>query len=107
MLYNAGLYYDDHAFDASVATTYTGPNYTDNSNAIRLNGFNTVRVVAGYTLPLANKQSVRLGLDVYNLFDSQGISEGSPRQVAQTVGAYFVGRPILPRRVSAKLSYNF
>lgn len=107
VLYNAGLYYDDRAFDASIATTYTGPNYTDNSNAIRLNGFNTVRVVAGYTLPLANKQSVRLGLDVYNLFDSQGISEGSPRQVAQTVGAYFVGRPILPRRVSAKLSYNF
>lgn len=107
VLYNAGLYYDDHRFDASVATTYTGPNYTDNSNAIRLNGFNTVRVVAGYTLPLAGKQSVRLGVDVYNLFDSQGISEGSPRQVTQTVGAYFVGRPILPRRLSAKLSYNF
>ncbi len=107
VLYNAGLYYDDGALDASLATTYTGPNYTDNSNAIRLDGFNTVRLVAGYKLPLRNSQSVRLGLDVYNLFDSQGISEGSPRQVSQTVGAYFVGRPILPRRISAKLSYSF
>ncbi|MCP3734304.1 TonB-dependent receptor [Sphingomonas sp. RP10(2022)] len=107
VLYNAGLYYDDDAFDASVATTYTGPNYTDNSNAIRLNGFNTVRLIAGYKLPLADRQSVRLGVDVYNLFDSQGISEGSPRQVSQTVGTYFVGRPILPRRLSIRLSYDF
>ena len=107
VLYNAGLYYDDTAYDASIATTYTGPNYTDNSNAIRLDGFNTVRLIAGYKLPLADRQSVRLGVDVYNLFDSQGISEGSPRQVSQTVGAYFVGRPILPRRVSARLSYSF
>ena len=107
VLYNAGLYYDDGALDASFATTYTGPNYTDNSNAIRLDGFNTVRLIAGYKLPLANTQSVRLGLDVYNLFDSRGISEGSPRQVTQTVGTYFVGRPILPRRLSVKLSYSF
>jgi iron complex outermembrane recepter protein len=107
VLYNAGLYYDDGRLDASMATTYTGPNYTDNSNAIRLNGFNTVRLVAGYKLPLGNRQGLRLGVDVYNLFDSAGISEGSPRQVSQTVGTYFVGRPILPRRVSVKLSYNF
>lgn len=108
VLYNAGLYYDDGAIDASMATTYTGPNYTDNSNAIRLDGFNTVRLVAGYKLPLGSgRQAVRLGVDVYNLFDSQGISEGSPRQVAQTVGTYFVGRPILPRRVSLKLSVSF
>jgi outer membrane cobalamin receptor len=107
VLYNAGLYYDDGAFDASMATTYTGPNYTDNSNAIRLNGFNTVRLIAGYTLPLANRQAVRIGVDVYNLFDSAGISEGSPRQVSQAVGAYFVGRPILPRRVSVRLGYTF
>lgn len=107
VLYNAGLYYDDGRLDASMATTYTGPNYTDNSNAIRLNGFNTVRLVAGYKLPLGNRRGLRLGVDVYNLFDSAGISEGSPRQVSQTVGTYFVGRPILPRRVSVKLSYNF
>ena len=107
MLYNGGLYYDDGALDMSFATTYPGPNYTDNSNAIRLDGFNTVRLIAGYKLPLANTQSVRLGVDVCNLFDSRGISEGSPRQVTQTVGAYFVGRPILPRRLSVRLSYSF
>jgi hypothetical protein len=46
-------------------------------------------------------------VDVYNLFDSEGITEGSPRQVSQTIGAYFVGRPILPRRIAAKLTYTF
>ena len=107
VLYNAGLYYDDGALDASIATTYTGPNYTDNSNAIELAGYNTWRLVAGYKLNVGGAQSLRLGLDVYNLFDSDGITEGSPRQVSQTVGAYFVGRPILPRRISAKLTYTF
>ena len=107
VLYNAGLYYDDDRLDASIATTYTGPNFTDNSNAIELDGFNTWRLIAGYKLPLGNRQTVRLGVDVYNLFDSEGITEGSPRQVSQTVGAYFVGRPILPRRISARLTYSF
>ena len=107
VLYNAGLYYDDGRLDASIATTYTGPNYTNNDNAIRLRGYNTWRLVAGYRIPLPNRQAVRVSVDVYNLFDSDGITEGSPRQVSQTVGAYFVGRPILPRRVSAKLTYTF
>ena len=44
---------------------------------------------------------------MYNLFNSSGITEGSPRQVSQTIGAYFVGRPILPRRISANISYKF
>jgi len=107
VLYNAGLYYDDGAFDASIASTYTGPNYTDNSNAIRLGGFSTWRLIAGYKIPTGNRQGLRLGVDVYNLFNSHGITEGSPRQVSQTIGAYFVGRPILPRRISAKLTYTF
>lgn len=107
VLYNAGLYYDDNRLDASIATTYTGPNYTDNSNAIELDGFNTWRLIAGYKLGLGGTQSLRVGVDVYNLFNSSGITEGSPRQVSQTIGAYFVGRPILPRRISANISYKF
>ena len=107
VLYNAGLYYDDGALDASIASTYTGPNYTDNSNAIRLDGFSTWRLVAGYKIPMGGNRGLRVGIDVYNLFNSDGITEGSPRQVSQTVGAYFVGRPILPRRFSANLTYSF
>jgi iron complex outermembrane recepter protein len=105
-LYNAGLYYDDHVFDASFSTTYTGPNYTDPSNAIRLDGFNVEQLVVGYTLPIARGR-FRVSGDVWNVFNDQGITEGSPRQATQTLGAYFIGRPILPRRFTAKLTYSF
>jgi iron complex outermembrane receptor protein len=108
-LYNAGLYYDDGAWDGSVYTNYTGSNFTDPSNAIELDGFNVVRADLGYTLERTDGRSLRLGLDVFNVFDDQGITEGSPRQGPAQVsaGAYFIGRPVLPRRYTVRLTYSF
>lgn len=108
VLYNIGLYYDDGALDASIFTNYTGDNYTASTNTIELQGWNVANLDAGYSFGIgANK--LRIGVNVFNLFNSDAVTEGSPRQdVNQTVGgAYFVGRPVLPRRYTARLTYSF
>jgi outer membrane receptor protein involved in Fe transport len=109
LLYNAGLYYDDGALDASIFTYHTGDNYTAANNAITLDGWNIVNLDAGYKFDVGGDRNVRVGVNVFNLFESDAVTEGSPRQdINQTVGgAYFVGRPVLPRRITAKVTFNF
>lgn len=108
VLYNAGLYYDDGRLDASVFTNYTGDNFTAANNSIELKGFNVVSLDAGYKFDFSGHQT-RLGVNVFNLLDTDATTEGSPRQdSAQTTGgAYFVGRPVLPRRITARLTMRF
>ena len=107
-LYNAGLYYDDGTWDASLFTNFTGSNYTSSSNTILLDEWNIVNLDVGYTLPIGAK-SARFSLNVYNLFDDDAVTEGSPRQDNNQAanGAFFVGRPVLPRRILARVTYNF
>lgn len=108
LLYNAGLYYDDGAFDLSVFTNYTGPNFTASNNLIELDGWNIANLDAGYKVPVATG-SLRVSVNVFNLFNTDAVTEGSPRQDANQVanGAFFVGRPVLPRRITGRLTYNF
>ena len=97
-----GLYYDNAAFDANFGFNYTGQKFTDDTNNIELDAITIGRLGAGYTFSkLDNNQSVRLGFSVFNLFDSSGITEGNPRagSAGQTESEFFVGRPILPRRI--------
>ena len=109
LLYNAGLYYDDDLFDVSFYTNYTGDNFTANTNQIRLQGWNVVNLDAGVKVRVMGDRHVRLGVNVFNLFEEDAATEGSPRQDSnQTVGgAYFVGRPVLPRRITGRLTFNF
>ncbi len=108
ILYNAGLYYDDKTFDLSFYTNYTGDNFTASNNAIRLAGWNVFNLDAGVTVKPFGR-SVRLGVNVFNLFDTDAVTEGSPRQDNNQAvgGAYFVGRPVLPRRISARATFKF
>ena len=107
-LYNAGLFYDNGTFDLSVFTNYTGSNFTAASNAIELEGWNIANLDAGYTLGMG-KSSLRLSVNVFNLFDTDAVTEGSPRQDVNQVanGAFFVGRPVLPRRITARATFTF
>jgi iron complex outermembrane recepter protein len=108
ILYNAGLYYDDDRFDASLFTNYTGDNFTASNNAIELDGFHVVNLDAGYKMHFGENQA-RIGVNVFNLLDTDATTEGSPRQdnSQSAGGAFFVGRPVLPRRVSVRLTLNF
>ena len=107
-IYNAGLYYDDGRFDAALFTTHTGSTFTTEANTIQLDSYDVARVDLGYRFEWGDN-SARVGFDVYNLFDDDGITEGSPRQdTSQTVGgAYFVGRPVLPRRYTVQVTVDF
>ncbi|NUR44688.1 MAG: TonB-dependent receptor [Sphingomonas sp.] len=108
LLYNAGLYYDDDRFDVSIFTNYTGDVYTASANTIKLKGFNVVNLDAGVKLGIIGRK-VRLGVNVFNLLNTDATTEGSPRQDNNqtTGGAFFVGRPVLPRRIAARLTVDF
>ncbi|MCJ9430473.1 TonB-dependent receptor [Kordiimonas marina] len=106
---NAGLYYDDGTLDGSFYATYVGDNYANDSNTVKLNAYTIARLDAGYTFHVTGTQTARIGLSIFNLFNSEGITEGSPRQGSgqANAGDYFVGRPILPRRVFVRMTYKF
>lgn len=108
-MYSAGVYFDNKAIDISLSNTFTSDKFTDDNNAVELDGFNIARVNAGYTFSLGEDESLRLGVSVFNLFESEGVTEGSPRQGATQTGTgdFFVGRPILPRRVFIRAEFNF
>jgi outer membrane receptor for Fe3+-dicitrate len=108
LLYNAGLYYDDDRFDASIFTNYTGDVYTASANTIKLKGFNVVNLDAGVKFGIIGRK-VRFGVNVFNLLNTDATTEGSPRQDNNhtTGGQFFVGRPVLPRRIAVRLTVDF
>lgn len=105
---NAGLVFDNDAIDANVSWNYQSDAFANNLNTVSLPAYSLVRAGIGYTLPVGDDE-IRIGASVFNLFNSQGLAEGSPRiGSGQTAGGqFFVGRPILPRRFTITASYKF
>jgi len=106
---NLGVTYNNGVVDARLAVSYFGDAFANDSNTVVLDSHNITTLDFGYTWELANEQKIRLGLGVFNLFDSDGITEGSPRQGNSQIsdGEFFVGRPILPRRINITARYDF
>jgi len=105
---NVGFYYDKNSFDANISTTYTGKKYAADNNAVELDAINIMRLGAGYTMNFGgDEDSLRLGFSVFNLLNDAGVTEGNPRDVGQTEGAFFFGRPILPRRFFLTATFDF
>lgn len=105
-----GLNYDNGAFDANISSNFLGSKFANNSNSVELDGFNIVRLDAGYKINLGKaNETMRIGFSVFNLLDAAGVTEGSPRQGNSQVsgGNFFVGRPILPRRIFLKATFSF
>lgn len=109
VLVNTSIAYNDGTYDLGIFHNYHGDNYANSSNTVELDGYHLVRLEAGYTLNFQDDQRARFSIGVFNLFDSDGITEGSPRQGNNQTAeeAYFVGRPILPRRITARFTYDF
>jgi len=103
-----GLYYDNSQFDAFATVNYTGKKFASDNNNIELDAISLLRIGAGYSIDIGdNGETLRLGFNVFNLGDSQGITEGNPRALNQTEEAFFFGRPILPRRIFFTGTFNF
>ncbi len=105
----AGLSYENSGFDANLSSNFMGKKFANDANTVELDGFNIVRLDAGYKFPLGEDETLRIGISVFNLLDADGVTEGSPRQGdAQTgVSDFFVGRPILPRRIFVRAAFDF
>jgi len=105
-----GANYENSGFDVNATANFLGKKFTNSTNEVELDAFNIVRLDAGYTFNLGDsKEKLRIGFSVFNLLDSAGITEGSPRQGSGqlTTGEFFVGRPILPRRLFIRAAFDF
>ena len=109
VLGSAGVNYTMAGFDANLSANYLGNKFANDANTVELDAFTIVRAGAGYTLDLGQQETLRLGVSVFNLLDAAGVTEGSPRQGNAQTGSseFFVGRPILPRRVFLKATFSF
>ncbi len=104
-----GLAYDANRIDANLSSNFIGKKFANTSNTVELEGYGIVRLDAGYTIDLGPTETLRLGVSVFNLLDADGVTEGSPRQGNAQIGGgdFFVGRPILPRRLFLRATFNF
>ena len=111
ILVNLGAQFNASGFDAAVFWNYQSKTYADSTNNVPLYAYGIWRTEAGYSFGgLAEGNKLRLSVGVWNLLNSQGISEGNSRLGAIQAGGsgvYFNGRPILPRRVTARLTFDF
>ena len=74
-----------------------------------------VDVTAGVSLPAYNyfnfggayglRSGTTLNIDLLNAFQGKGLEEGNPRLVS--TGTVFLARPLLPRRVTVSVKYDF
>lgn len=109
-LTSLGLHYDNNKFDALFTLNHTGSKFAADNNNVELEAISIFRIGAGYSFNLNedNKESLRIGFSVFNLFDDAGVTEGDPRNVNQSGDAeFFFGRPILPRRMFLTATLNF
>ncbi len=107
---NTAVRFNYGNFDAALFHNYHGDNFANDNNSVELDGYNLVRLEAGYNFEFDSGQTMRVSAHVFNLTDEQGITEGSPRQGNAQSGApaqFFVGRPILPRRAMLRVTYDF
>ncbi|WP_405210422.1 TonB-dependent receptor domain-containing protein [Dokdonia sp. Asnod2-E02] len=105
-----GLNYSQKKFDANFSLNHTGAKFTDDTNNVELDAITIARLGAGYTFETQDDNSLRVGMSVFNLFDSSGLTEGNPRAgiAGQSGdGEFFFGRPILPRRLFLTATFNF
>ncbi len=102
--------YDDKKFDANFTLNHTGSKFTDDSNNVELDAITIARIGAGFTFKTQEINTLRFGVSVFNLFDSDGLTEGNPRAgiAGQSAdGDFFFGRPILPRRLFLTATFSF
>lgn len=107
---NSSLFYQLHGIDFMLNWLVLGDRFADDANLQKLDEFGVVTLDAGYTVPFPGGQNVRFGINVYNLFDSEGLTEGDPRLPAGVDPAnfpFFNARPVLPLRVKFSATYNF
>lgn len=95
--------FDPIAFDSSLQTaTYTPPALE--KGALRLPSYNLFDLGASYKFELGGRQSLILGANVYNLFDTTYISEATTNNHTDLKASNFTGTPA--QQATALANYN-
>lgn len=107
-LFNGGVEVDIDNLTINGDVSYVGDRFANNANTITLDSYALLDLGASYQFPL---QGVTVSIDLRNVTDegANALTEGNPR-VDEDVGAQstlFLARPVLPRRVTAGISYEF
>lgn len=83
---------------------YIGERYVDDANTAKLPGYNLISAGTSYGVW---KDNIRLGLNISNLTNTIGLTEGNPRieqVVANRRENVFMARPILGRSITLSLT---
>ena len=76
----ASAYLDMHhrGFEATLRTQHVGKQYFTNNEieALTLDAYTVTNLELGYTLPTHSEKKVRLGLNIYNLFNQEYCNNG-------------------------------
>jgi outer membrane receptor protein involved in Fe transport len=83
---------------------YVGSRFAEVKVGTALPSYNYFNFGAAYRVP---NTGARITLDVLNAFQSKGLEEGNPRLLSTGGSQIFLARPILPRRVTASIQYDF
>lgn len=106
---NGGISYNNKKFFAGFHTDYYAKRFGNASNLVELDPYSIERLDVGYKFPLADDASLKISVGSFNVFNSEGITEGNPRagNAQQNTGDFFVGRPIIPRSFFGRLTVTF
>jgi len=83
---------------------WVGSRFVDVTIGTELPSYNYFNFGAGYTLP---GSGTSINIDLLNAFQGIGIEQGNPRLLTAGGSQLFLARPILPRRLTASVTYNF
>jgi hypothetical protein len=83
---------------------FVGSRFVDEKVGTTLPAYSYFNFGASYTLPSG---SSTINLDVLNAFMGHGLEEGNPRLLSTGGTGIFLARPILPRRITVSMRYNF
>lgn len=96
--------YQTGPFRAYVTWRYYDKRFSNNANTVELPSYNVFHVGASY-----NVNPMTFNLQVTNLFNEIGLTEGNPRvdPSAATQQDIYMARPILPRMIKLSMKYTF
>ncbi|PLW69666.1 TonB-dependent receptor domain-containing protein [Pseudohalioglobus lutimaris] len=100
-LFNITPYYIAENWDAGVSIFGTDEVYVQDNNDLKFDGYITTSVFFNYMF----NDNISLALNVNNLFDEEGFTEGEEGSAAP--GDYVRIRPINGRTTSLTLKYDF
>ncbi len=98
--------YSYKPFNIFCSWQYIGDRFVDDANTAVLPGYNLISAGASYKIW---KNKIRLGINVSNLTNTIGLTEGNPRieqEFANRSKNIFLARPILGRFVNLSLTFK-